>query len=242
MADVQPGLKLLFTMTHIMAQPRLKTFEIPHKGLRNLLGQVSFLAGNTDFSDATQVARLHQLGRTLFQLLTEHARDEDEVLLAALEQRHPGATTANAEEHEMIEQEQAKLEQIFEELIAQARSGASVDALAEQFYLALNHFHSGYLMHMLGEEEETQRLLWKHFTDTELLELRGRIIARISPVSMLNWYRFAAPAMSHQGRLMWLKGAKAGAPAPFFTQIMETLEVVLPSADFQKLVLDLNGL
>ena len=76
-------------MTHVMAETRLKSFEIPHKGLRNLLAQLSFQAGNTDFTDAAQVTRLHELGRTLFQLLTEHARDEDDVLLAALEQRTP---------------------------------------------------------------------------------------------------------------------------------------------------------
>lgn len=224
-----------------MAQTRLKTFEIPHKGLRNLLAQLSFLSGNTDFGDAAQVTQLHQLGRTLFQLLTEHARDEDEVLLAALEQRQPGATTANCEEHEMIEKQQAQLEQMLEDLVAQARRGEPVGLLAEQFYFALNHFHSAYLMHMLGEEEETQRLLWKNFSDAELMDLRKQIISRISPVSMLHWYRFAAPAMSHQGRLLWLQATKAGAPAPFFGQIMETLEGVLASADFHKLERELSA-
>lgn len=218
-----------------MAQTRLKTFEIPHKGLRNLLAQLSMLAGNTDFSDAAQVTRLHRLGRTLFQLLTEHARDEDEVVLAALEQRQPGAANANSEEHEMIEKEQAKLEQMLEDLVAHVRQGEPAGILADQFYMALNHFQSGYLMHMLGEEEETQRMLWKHFTDAELIEMRKQIIARISPISMLNWYRFSAPAMSHEGRVAWLTAAKAGAPAPFFEQVMETLEGVLTGQDFRRL-------
>ena len=34
-----------------MSQPRVDIYNFPHKGLRNLLSQVSFMAGNTDHSN-----------------------------------------------------------------------------------------------------------------------------------------------------------------------------------------------
>ncbi len=227
-------------MTQLLAQTRLKTFDIPHKGLRNLLAQVTMLAGTTDFSNKAQVTHLHHLGRDLFQLLTEHARDENEIVLAALNQRQPGAGMHNEAEHEEIEKQQAQLEQMLETLVAKARKDGDVGYLAEQFFFEMNRFQSGYLLHMLEEEEETQRLLWKYFSDAELLEMRKQIIGRMSPATQLQWYRFSAPYMSHAGRLQWLKAVKAAAPAPFFIQILETLEMVLSGADFKRLQGDLG--
>lgn len=227
-------------MTQLLAQTRLKTFDIPHKGLRNMLAQVTMLAGTTEFTNQTQLAHLHHLGRDLFQLLTEHARDENEIVLAALDRRQPGAAMHNEAEHEIIEKQQAQLEEMLETLVARAKQGADVSHQAERFYFEMSRFQSRYLLHMLEEEEETQRLLWKYFSDAELLELRKQIIARMSPASQLQWYRFAAPYMSHASRFQWLKTVKTVAPPPFFLQIMETLEMVLPSGDFRRLQADLR--
>jgi len=229
-------------MAHIPAQARIKSFEIPHKGLRNLLSRANQLAGNTDFSDADQVNTLHQTGRHLFHLLTEHAEIEDNILLAALEQRCPGAAHQNIAEHTIIESQQARLEEMLENIAGQARRGEPVEVLAEQFYYDLNRFHSAYLLHMLEEEEETQHLLWKHFTDAELLEMTKQAVASIPPDAMLLWVHYAAPAMDHAGRLQWMRGMKAGAPEVFFKQVMETLRSVLPTADFVRLEGELSGL
>lgn len=222
-------------MTQLLAQTRLKTFDIPHKGLRNLLAQVTHLAGTTDFSDLAQVTRLHQLGRDLFFLLSEHAHGENAVLLAALNQRQPGAGAHNEAEHEVIEKQQAELEQLLETLAAGARNGEDVAHLAERFYFDLNRFHSGYLLHMLEEEEETQRLLWKHFTDAELIELSKQIVGSMAPATLLQWFRYSTPYMSHAARLQWLTPVKAAVPPPFFSQIMETLDVVLPAGEVRRL-------
>lgn len=228
-------------MTQLLAQPRLKTFDIPHKGLRNLLSQVTLLAGTTDFTDKTQVSRLHQLGRDLFFLLSEHAHDENTVMLAALNQRQPGAGDHNEAEHEIIEKQQAELEEMLETLVAKAQNGEEAEYLAERFYFEMNRFQSGYLLHMLEEEEETQRLLWKYFSDAELIEMRKQIIGRMAPATLLQWFRFAAPYMSHAARLQWLRPVKAAVPPPFFSQIMETLEVVLTGAEFKRLQAELGG-
>ena len=99
-------------MTTIQAIPRLKSFDIPHKGLRNLLARMNELAGNTDFSDKSQIDQLEQTGNHLFFLLTEHAFIEDEIVLKALEQRCPGASLQNAHEHEIITEQQARLKSL----------------------------------------------------------------------------------------------------------------------------------
>ena len=227
-------------MKTAVANPRTKMFDIPHKGLRNLLAQVNLLAGNTDFKSSLQVMRLHELGRDLFQLLSEHAADEEEFLLASLEQRQPGATLLNHEEHEIIEKQQANLERMLEGLVERARRGEAVEALSERFYFEVNRFQSAYLLHMLEEEEHTQQLLWKYFTDEELLDMRRKIISRMAPVTQLKWYRYAAPFMSHNTRMQWLNAVKAVAPVPFFLQILEVLSDVLSAKEFAQLRVELG--
>ena len=225
----------MLLMTQEMVSARLKTFDIPHKGLRNLLSQLNYLAGSVDFSNAEQVEQFHRIGSDLFRLLTEHGVDEDELVLTALEQRSPSAGGQNSSEHEMIGLQQSRLETLFHELLQQARQGAEVQTLAEKFYFELNHFHSAYLLHMLEEEEETQRLLWEHFSDAELMDIRRLIINRMSPESQLLWYRYSAPAMSPKARFQWLNAVKAAAPEAFFEKIMGVLREVLSEQAFQKL-------
>ncbi|MCC6460013.1 MAG: hemerythrin domain-containing protein [Saprospiraceae bacterium] len=227
-------------MKTALANSRIKMFDIPHKGLRHLLAQLNLLAGSTDFKSSIQVMRLHELGRDLFQLLREHAADEEEFLLAALEQRQPGAALLNQEEHEIIEKQQATLEQLLDGLIERARRGEAVEALSERFYFEINRFQSAYLLHMLEEEEHTQQLLWKHFSDEELLEMRRNILGRMAPATQLKWYRYAAPYMSHSIRLQWLNGVKAVAPVPFFMQILETLSEALSPKEFAQLRVELG--
>jgi hypothetical protein len=221
---------------------RMKTFDIPHKGLRNLLGQVNYLAGNTDFSQPDQVKHLHQTGHDLFHLLTEHAKGEDEFLLSALEQRCPGASQHNSDDHVVIEQQQAELEKMLDELAVQAERGQADDTLATRFYTELNRFHSAYLLHMLEEETETQNLLWEHFTDEDLMGITQQIVAHIPPGTMMLWFQYSIPALIHAERLNWLRGVKAGAPEPVFKQIVESLKPVLPVSEFVRLEQELSGL
>lgn len=227
--------EIFSAMTTLSATTRLRSFDLPHKGLRNLLAQLNQLAGNIDFSDHEQVDRLERTGKHLFQLLTEHAHIEDEYVLKDLEQRCPGASLQNAHEHEIITEQQAGLEALLEELIRCARLGEEVGQLAEQFYLSVNHFHSAYLQHMLEEEEVTQKQIWKYFSEAELMDMHGQIARKMAPESTLLWFRYSAPAMKPQGRLQWLLGVKAAAPAPFFEQVLAVLEDVLPEKAYQQL-------
>lgn len=229
-------------MVHVSVNTRMKSFDIPHKGLRNALSQLNHLAGSTDFSRPEQVKLLQKTGQDLFHMLTEHAEIEDHVLLAALEQRLPGAGQHNTDEHIVIEAHQARLENLLESLAEQALLGQSVEALAREFYVELNRFHSAYLLHMLGEEEETQQLLWEHFSDEELMEMNKQAVSRIKPEEMLLWVHYATPAMDHPGRLQWMRGMKAGAPEVFFKQILEVTKSVLPTSEFIRLEQELSGL
>lgn len=223
-------------MTAILATTRKRMFDIPHKGLRNILSQLCLMAGNTDYRNAFAIGKLHQTGQELFVLLDEHAAGENAVLLADLEQRCPGAGQHNLDDHEEIEHRQAALALALDTLLAGSKTGADMSAEGHQFFQLLSQFHAAYIQHMLEEENDTQAQLWAHFTDEELDGMTGRIISKIQPDVMLLWVKWSAPALPHAERTAWVRAMKAGAPAPFFAQVMAALEGALPPLDLEMLM------
>lgn len=213
----------------------MKTYDVPHKGLRNALSQLSLLAGRTDCSNPAEVAALHRLGTRLFRILTIHAEDENEVTLAYLETRCPGCTQHDLDDHEEIHRAQSNLADQLDALYAGATEGKDMTEAGAAFYLAFTEFHGEYLGHTAEEERVTQPLLWQHFTDQELAVHRGEIMARNPPQTLLIRFEFVMPAQSHAERVGLLTGFKRMAPAAFFAEAMEVIRNVLSPSEFHRL-------
>jgi hypothetical protein len=212
--------------------PRMNSFSVPHKGLRNGLGQLSLLAGSIDYNNHLEVEKLYALGITIFQMLTIHAGDEDDIVLAQLEERSPGSTKQNIKEHEQLHIQQHELEDLLEEI---NKGGEDLSVKGAQFYRLLNVFIAQYLLHIDGEEIIIQPLLWQHFTDDELAGHRALIMRKNPPPTLLNWFRFSIPAQSHAERVGLLKGFKMNAPQPFFEQGLGVIKTVLSDQDYRQL-------
>ena len=213
----------------------MKPYDVPHKGLRNGLSQLSLLAGRTDFSNPSDVAQLHQLGTRLFAILTIHAEDENSVTLAHLETRCPGCSQHDLDDHEEIHRAQQDLENRLAAIHAGAGDGKDMAEAGTEFYLAFTEFHGRYLGHTAEEERVTQPLLWQYFTDEELAAHRSEIMARQSPQTLLTWFEFVIPSQTHAERVGLLAGFKKMAPTAFFSQAMEVIGKVLPQPEFRRL-------
>jgi hypothetical protein len=214
---------------------RMKTYDVPHKGLRNALSQMSLLAGKTNFEDAKEVEILYQLGADVFKILAIHAADENQVTLAELEKRCPGCSQHDMDDHKKIHIAQDKLEKLLSAIYADSKSGKDVRGSGAAFYLGWSEFHGMYLEHTAEEERITQPLLWQHFTDDELASHRGKIMAKNQPETLLIWFRFVIPAQSHSERVGLLSGFKKMAPAAFFNQGMEVIKQALTVNEFTTL-------
>lgn len=213
----------------------MKTFDVPHKGIRNALSQLSLMAGKTNYSKNSEVDKLYQLGKAVFSILSIHAQDENEVTLRHLEEKLPGSSNHDKDEHQLIEAKQRQLEDQLQEIYALSQSGGAIGGQGDEFYSRLNDFHSLYLTHMAEEEKDTQPLLWQYFTDEELAAHRREIISRNAPEVLLTWFRFVIPAQSHTERVMLLSGFKANAPQLFFQQGMQVIGMALPDHEFEQL-------
>ena len=214
---------------------RIKPYDVPHKGLRNALSQMSLLAGRANYADQKEVEQLYELGVDLFRILTIHGSDENEVTLAELETRCPGCSQHDLEDHVYLHEEQEKLESLLNTISTGSKAGKDSTEDGAEFYLVFSEFHASYLEHTAEEERVTQPLLWKHFTDEELASHREKIMAKNPPQTLLTWFRFVIPAQSHPERVSLLTGFKKMAPAPFFNDGMGVIRKVLPTREFEAL-------
>jgi AAA+ ATPase superfamily predicted ATPase len=214
---------------------RMNPYDVPHKGLRNALAQMQLLAGKTNYSNQNEVEQLYKLGEDVFKILTIHATDENEVTLAALEQRCPGCSQHDIEDHEQIHLAQDKLEKLLVNIYTNSMAGQDVTEEGAEFYLAFSEFHGIYLEHTAEEERVTQPMLWKYFTDEELITHRGKIMAKNPTQTLLIWFRFVIPSQSHKENVGLLTGFKKMAPKSFYDEGIQVIKQVLSEKEFDEL-------
>jgi len=119
---------------------RLKVYDVPHKGLRNALSQMSLLAGKTNYANRREVEQLYRLGLDVFSILDIHAADENQVTLAELEKRCPGCSRHDVEVHEQLHLAQNKLETGLAKMYQDAQAGRDVSEEGAEFYPLLPNF------------------------------------------------------------------------------------------------------
>ena len=216
-------------------EQRIKSFDTPHKGIRNGLGQLILLTGKTDYSSLAEIEKLFQLANEIFTLLTVHAHDENDVTLSELEKKVPGSSNHDMEDHERIESQQSLLENLLNDILADARNGKDPALKGAEFYTALCNFTSMYFSHMSGEESETQELIWKNFTDEEIIGHRNMIISGLKPDVLLLWIKYIVPAQNPKERIGFLKGMKMNSPDDFFSSVVSVVKDNLTDEEFQSL-------
>lgn len=210
-------------------------YEVPHKAIRNLLSQFSLLAGNTDYNNKDELEKLCNIADDVVKILDSHAEHENNVPLKYLEEKISGGSTFDKEDHVRIEAEMYKLKDSLNKLIEKSGKDEDLNYQGNDFYLQVSDFHAQYLQHMLEEERITQPLLWKYFTDEELLNHEIEIKKNIKPEEMLLWIKYMIPSFTQNARTGMLKEIKMMAPPEFFNAILNVLKSVLSEDDFEKL-------
>lgn len=187
--DTQPA-----TRPEPAATPRLDLYTPIHKALRHFMTDTLLRVGRMDVNDAADFqATLGQLDALLDQCLS-HLDHENHFVHAAIEARRPGASHRIAEEHldhmESIDALRADADQL-----RRARPD-SRPAVALRLYRHLALFVGDNFAHMHYEETVHNAALWALYTDAELHELHGRLLASLPPQEMDTVMRWMLPALN----------------------------------------------
>jgi hypothetical protein len=214
--------------------PRLDLYAPIHKALRNFMTDTLSRIGRIDvFDSADMTAALAQLD-ALLGLCANHLQHENDFMHAAIEARAPGAAARVAGEHV---QHLAAIDALRVEARQLIDTGnvAQRPSLALRLYRHLALFVAENFEHMHVEETQHNAALWAHYSDAELAELHGRLLASVPPHEMLEVARWMVPALSPVERAGMLNGAKADMPPHAFQALVGSVRPYLDGAAWAKL-------
>jgi hypothetical protein len=205
-----------------------------HKALRASMGNLVSRLGATDFSDAEAAADALSGLRRQLAIGASHLHHEEEHIHSALEGRAPGASGRLEADHHHHEQSFAELEELMQAI--EAAPDAARERLGRDLYLRFSQFVAADMAHMAEEEKVVLPLLHSLFSDEELMEMEGRIVASIPPQEMMLVMSDMIPAMYGSERVRFLSFAREGAPPEAFEAIMQyAAKPNLPRADWLRL-------
>jgi hypothetical protein len=216
------------------AAPRVDLYAGIHKALRALMADTLLALGRMDSDDDLELARTTERVLALLDFCRAHLRHENDFVHPAIEARAAGGSVQIAHEHE-------EHLQAIEELAAQAgallqceRGARAAGALA--LYRALALFVAHNFEHMQVEETAHNAMLWARYSDAELLEIHGALVASIPPAEMMFVLRWMLPFMNPAERAAVLGDMRLHAPAPAFAAALEMVRPHLSERERQKLV------
>ena len=209
---------------------RYNVFKNIHKGLRTMLFSTQMKWQQTDFTSpeaASMVANLE----TVLYYYDQHAGHEDHFILSKIIQQEPQIAAALEEEH-VVDHE---LSQNLRSLLNHGKDAASNEtreAAAAAVFYALNEFIAFNLYHMNKEETILLPLLWKHFSDAEILGMQDNILASINPEILIEESRWMMRSISDTEIQEWLGGVKMSAPDFVYNTFMQMAAEELPAERF----------
>jgi len=216
------------------ATPERTNLYMPiHKALRSLMMDTLGRVGRVDVFDADELqATLGQLD-TLLTFCAEHIQHENDFVHTAIEARLPAGSARTSGDH--LEHFEA-----IDALRCEAAALAAAPAeqrmpLALRLYRHLALFVAENFQHMHVEETVNAATLWAHYSDAELHEIHGRLLASLPPQAHLFVARWMVPAISPTERAGMFGQMKLSTPPEAFLGVLEHVRPHLDTPGWTKL-------
>lgn len=211
-----------------MKVARVNIYGFPHKGLRNALGQLSLSLGNLDIDNQEAIKTVVDQSLEISELLKLHLQSEESHVLPHLEREAPGSTQHNHEDHENME----RLEKDMISTILELTENASQENV-EKAYNKTNLFIREYFRHMDEEETDMNQIIWKYFSDMQILEWQGKILSTLTPEQMNKWFKYIIPALSPLEQNIILGEFKQNAPREAYEFTMNGMYPYVTERQYQ---------
>jgi hypothetical protein len=216
-----------------VSEPRVDLYVGIHKALRALMADNLLALGRMDCDDDLELAQVTQRLLQLLEICRSHLQHENDFVHAALEARAAGSSAQIAHEHEEHVQAIHALARQTTALLQCDPARRAEGTLA--LYRALSVFIAHNFEHMHVEETAHNAVLWARYTDAELEQIHGALVASIPPEEMMFIVRWMVPYMNPRERIVMLSDMRAHAPAPAFAAVLDVVRPHLTEREWAKL-------
>jgi hypothetical protein len=214
---------------------RFNIFNQVHKALRAMLYDTSLTLQQTFFGDTEDAETALEKVRIAVDVFDKHAAHEDHFVLPAIRQYEPSLVDAFEQEHEKDHELAARLRgwiSVYHHAIKMEVKKETGHAI----HTAFVEFMIFNLEHMAKEETVLNKVLWRYYSDAEIMAINRQIIASVSPEEMGAMSGWMMRGMSNHEISGWLKAVEKNAPEPVFTQLFGMAERELPDDRFRKVL------
>jgi len=213
---------------------RYNAFNMIHKALRHMLYDTALTLQQTFFADTKEAESVIEKIEAVVHIFERHAHHEDTYVLPAVEKYDAALVQSFEDEHE----KDLSLGNMLKNLIniyrhtnfEEERINAG-SAISKAFidFMIFN------LEHMGKEEVLINAVLWKNYTDEQLLGINQQIIANISAEEMAYTSQWMMRSINDNEAINWLAGVKTSAPLFVFQSLLTAAEKNLPASRFEKI-------
>ena len=211
---------------------RYNMFHQIHKGLSALLYETALKLQQSDFWHLEEAEDCIERINEVMALFQKHADSEDSVIFPAIEKYEPSIADAFTKEHVEDHKLSGKLQASLLAYKAAPTINEKIAASA-QIHTAYTRFLVFNLEHMAKEEEVLNPLLWRYYSDKDLLELTQRIVRNIAHDKLERYNSWMMRGLNNQEITAWLKEVERHAPEEVFQSLFVTAEKELPQRRFR---------
>lgn len=204
-----------------------------------MLYDTSLALQQTHFADGEESETALEKVRMAVDVFDKHAVHEDSFILPAIQQYEPSLADAFEQEHE----KDHALSESLRGLLTVYRYAIKTEVKIETGR-AINKAFIGFMIfnleHMAKEETVLNKVLWRYYSDAEIMALNQKIVASIPPEEMAFTSAWMMRGMSNTEISGWLKAVEKNAPEPVFTMLFSIAERELPGDRFRKVTENLT--
>lgn len=204
-----------------------------HKGLRSMIYDLSSRLQTNDFANtgstetlATDLEHEFEVARSAgcaLCVLAHHAGDEETFIFGDAARVDPPLIAKLLDQHRDLTRRELEVQRRAREIAMMQNPGERVLAGIGLNQTA-NELFSAYFSHMNLEETDLVPQMKEHFTDTQMVSMRGAIMGRMPPDRLFAILRWMLPSLNVTELSELLRSVRPGVPPPVYQKVTDLCE------------------
>lgn len=214
-------------------------FTTIHKGLRSMIYDLSSRLQVNDFANAeatralaTDLEHEFEVARSagcVLCILAHHAVDEETVIFGDAAKFESELIQRLIDQHHDLTRREVEIGRRAREIAAMTDRADRLRA-GVRLNLSANELFGAYIVHMNLEEAELVPRMREHFTDPQMVGMRGRIMGAMPPDRMFAILRWMLPSLNVTELSDLLRSIRETAPPPVYQKFTDLCDAkVAPS-------------
>jgi hemerythrin-like domain-containing protein len=212
---------------------RYNSFNLIHKGLRASLYQTALQLQQADFTDEQATEDAINRVREIVMLFEGHANKEDRFILPAIEAYEPSVVATFEAEHVEDERLGNQLQACVNKL-AEATEYLEKIVAGRELNVAFVAFTAFNLTHMAKEEDIINKILWRYYSDDEIMAITRKIAASVEPWIQDFYATWMLRGVNDIEATEWIKAIERSMPDIVFQTLLQKAEKEWSKERFMK--------